>query len=224
MPKPRRRPAANTQSPQNLEPHLAGRIIPDDPYGPPPATTDQPQPSHLLLPPNIAAGIFPKRRRLTDRLPTPEDKFQAWIRRQANIRNWADYCTWNSKHSPRGWPDLTLIRPPRIIFAEVKNEEGNPTNDQIRTLQLLCLVPWVETYLWYPEDSDDIIRILDHPHRPSLHPFHPFDTLPEDDQDASLRQSLELWDPNEHQPACMCPNCQLVRIVCAKLNIPKRLP
>ena len=59
-----------------------------------------------------------------------------------------------------GWPDLTLIRGDRLIFAELKSRRGRLTDDQRVWLDVLSAVG--ETYIWRPEQWLDgtIERVL----------------------------------------------------------------
>lgn len=70
------------------------------------------------------------------------------------------YHPWLSVRSPRGWPDLALCKPPRLILAELKTAKGRTSADQDKWLSLLGACPGVETYLWRPADWDHIVRIL----------------------------------------------------------------
>ena len=58
-----------------------------------------------------------------------------------------------------GWPDLVLLRPPRVIAAELKVGRNKPTEAQREWLELMadCVM---ETYVWRPEDWDEIERTL----------------------------------------------------------------
>ena len=40
-----------------------------------------------------------------------------------------------------GWPDLVLVRPPRLIFAELKSETGKVKPHQSKWLDVLRLLP-----------------------------------------------------------------------------------
>jgi hypothetical protein len=89
---------------------------------------------------------------------------------------WRIYHTRNSKGSHAGFPDLVLLRPPRLIFAELKTERGKLTRAQEDWLEALAMVgsmpgesydrAWrvavapVEPYVWRPADRPDIERIL----------------------------------------------------------------
>lgn len=59
-----------------------------------------------------------------------------------------------------GWPDLVLARPPRLIIVELKSQAGRVKPEQDRWLKLLRACPGIETYLWRPDDWDDIEGIL----------------------------------------------------------------
>lgn len=57
-----------------------------------------------------------------------------------------------------GWPDLILVRDDRIIAAELKSADGRPSPAQLLVLTLLQGV--AETYVWRPDDFDDVARVL----------------------------------------------------------------
>jgi VRR-NUC domain len=59
-----------------------------------------------------------------------------------------------------GWPDLVLVRPPRIIFAELKSETGEVKPRQAEWLDVLRLLPQVEVRLWRPADWDALVEDL----------------------------------------------------------------
>ena len=70
------------------------------------------------------------------------------------------FCTWDSRRSPAGEPDLRLIRPPRVVFAELKSDRGQPTKRQQIVLGMLRQCSGVETYLWRPSDWESIEKVL----------------------------------------------------------------
>ena len=58
-----------------------------------------------------------------------------------------------------GWPDLTLVRDDRLVFVELKRRAtARPSADQTFALTLLAAA--AETYVWYPEDIEEIARVL----------------------------------------------------------------
>lgn len=89
-----------------------------------------------------------------------EKIFQLEVVRLAKLTKWWVYHTYDSRRSEPGFPDLVMIKPPRVIIAELKSEKGKVTPAQERCLSLFRLCPGVETYLWRPSDMDVIIKIL----------------------------------------------------------------
>ncbi len=59
----------------------------------------------------------------------------------------------------RGFPDLVLCRPPRLIFAELKSEKGRVSADQQEWLEALRACG-VEVYVWRPSDLERATAIL----------------------------------------------------------------
>jgi hypothetical protein len=53
-----------------------------------------------------------------------------------------------------------LVRPPRLIFAELKSESGQVRANQTEWLDVLRLLPAAETYLWRPSDWDEPVEVL----------------------------------------------------------------
>lgn len=80
-----------------------------------------------------------------------------------NLAGWdLSYHTYDSRRSPYGFPDVVLTKVPRVVFAELKTETGQPTFEQWFWLWTLQQCPGVEAYLWRPSDmaSGEIARIL----------------------------------------------------------------
>jgi hypothetical protein len=61
--------------------------------------------------------------------------------------------------SGAGWPDLVCVRPPRLIFAELKSETGALRPRQCEWLDVLRLLPQVEVFVW-PADWDELVETL----------------------------------------------------------------
>jgi len=59
----------------------------------------------------------------------------------------------------KGWPDLILARPPRLIAAELKSDKGKTDPEQDRVLALLDACG-LEVYVWRPRDLMEIADIL----------------------------------------------------------------
>ena len=90
-----------------------------------------------------------------------EKELQANIVRLATFRGWYHYHTYSSKKSVRGWPDLVLCKPPKLLFVELKSARGRLTPDQEHWLNLLNQTG-AFTYIWKPKHWNDgtIERIL----------------------------------------------------------------
>lgn len=59
----------------------------------------------------------------------------------------------------RGWPDLVLTRPGRLVFAELKAGKGKTSDVQEWVLQRLRDAG-TEAYVWYPAMFDQIAELL----------------------------------------------------------------
>lgn len=92
--------------------------------------------------------------------PITERDFQRQVMDLAGILGWTIYHPMLSKWSERGWPDLAMVRPPRLILAELKRESGRTSIHQDRWLALLRDCPGIEVYLWRPSDLDTIAEAL----------------------------------------------------------------
>jgi hypothetical protein len=75
---------------------------------------------------------------------------------------WMAYHVFDARRSTPGFPDLLLIRPPRLIVAELKTEKGRLSAFQEAWLDKFRAIDGVETYIWKPTDwlSGEVERIL----------------------------------------------------------------
>ena len=94
-------------------------------------------------------------------LPVSEKDFAQAVVEYAQAWGWTVWRTWNSKHSPAGEPDLRMVRPPRVIFAELKSETGKLTTKQAEAVALLRECPGTWCYVWRPSDWDEIEGVLE---------------------------------------------------------------
>jgi hypothetical protein len=92
-------------------------------------------------------------------------------RRRGRTPGGLESCHFRAARTSKGWrtpvtadgagrPDLVLVRPPRIIFAELKSETGELKPRQAEWLDVLRLLPATETYLWRPRDWAELVEIL----------------------------------------------------------------
>jgi hypothetical protein len=89
-----------------------------------------------------------------------ERELEAEVIKLCKDWGWLRYHTHRSQFSPAGFPDECLVRPPRLIFAELKRQDGKLEALQERWLEALGEVPGVEVYTWRPSDLETIDRIL----------------------------------------------------------------
>ena len=92
--------------------------------------------------------------------PMTEKQWMAQVVDLADVFGWAHYHPWLSIHSPAGWPDLALVRPPRLILAELKTEKGKVSAHQEHWLGLLRQCPGIEVCVWRPSDFDEVRAVL----------------------------------------------------------------
>jgi hypothetical protein len=92
-------------------------------------------------------------------LVATEREWQSFVIDFARMHGWWVYHPLRSKGSEAGWPDLTLIRPPRTVFAELKREGGQLSPAQRLVLQMLEACHH-EVYVWRPSDRDLVIKKL----------------------------------------------------------------
>ena len=89
-----------------------------------------------------------------------EKEFQSQILQLAKLSGWRCYHTHDSRRSAAGFPDPVLVRPPVVLFAELKSEGGKLRPEQSRWLAVLRTCPGVEMKLWRPSDWPEIEEAL----------------------------------------------------------------
>lgn len=116
-------------------------------------------------------------------IPLTEKQFRDQVIQLAKTLGWRVSFAWTSIHSPRGLPDLTMVRAcrganPRIVYAELKTDDekrSKTSPEQDAWLADLAAVGKVtayavdgeavqdnpvQVYLWRPRDFDEITRVL----------------------------------------------------------------
>lgn len=95
------------------------------------------------------------------KLRTSEADLREQIRTLCNLYGWKIYFTFNSRHSPGGFPDLVLALPDegRVIYAELKSNNGKLTTSQVEWIEALRACE-KEVYIWKPDDIVEIARLL----------------------------------------------------------------
>lgn len=99
-----------------------------------------------------------------------EKSWQSAVVEYARLTGWLVYHTHDSRRSEPGYPDLTMVRQGRLVFAELKTDKGKLRPEQqtwIRELQE-CehsldddgRVYFPEVHVWRPRDIGEVERIL----------------------------------------------------------------
>jgi hypothetical protein len=88
-----------------------------------------------------------------------EARFQRQVTDLAELLHWRWYHTRRSENSPAGFPDLVLIRRPRVIFAELKSDRNSLTDDQRAWIDELRACGQ-EAYVWRPKHFEQITKLL----------------------------------------------------------------
>ena len=104
--------------------------------------------------------LSPNRRgaRMSSKVTTERD-FARQVIDLAHLYQWRVHRNWTELHSPKGWPDLVLCRPPRLLFVELKSEKGRTTPEQESWLADLQACGQY-TCVWRPSDWDEIVKVL----------------------------------------------------------------
>jgi hypothetical protein len=94
-----------------------------------------------------------------------EAELTAYVADTAAAHRWLRYHTHDSRHSPSGFPDEVLLRPPRLVVAELKVGRNKPAPEQLRWLEAWAKLrdsgdTSIEVYVWTEDDLDSIAKVL----------------------------------------------------------------
>lgn len=89
-----------------------------------------------------------------------EKELEARVKQLAKLGGWEYYHTHNSTHSTKGFPDCAMLKGQRLVFAELKRENGVVTPDQQKWLDMLAFIPSIEVYIWRPGDAEEMEKVL----------------------------------------------------------------
>jgi len=114
------------------------------------------------------AVLAPARRRARPQAyrvlpPESEESFQRRVLELARWMGWSlRYHTFDSRKSAPGFPDLVLVRAPRVVFAECKTDYAPKELIGAQRLWMheLLRCPGIEYYVWRPRNWQEIERIL----------------------------------------------------------------
>lgn len=89
-----------------------------------------------------------------------ERQWQQRITDLARLRGWRCFHPYDSRRSAPGFPDLTLVRGGRLIFAELKTDTGRLTVEQRGWIDALAAVIGVTAVVWRPSDWPTVVQEL----------------------------------------------------------------
>ncbi len=93
-----------------------------------------------------------------------EKDFRQMVLDLATALGWKAYCVFEqqnyARRSSKGFPDLVLVKPPRVIFVELKSEKGEVAKSQYEWLNALEKCTVVEVYVRSPKHWGNIVAML----------------------------------------------------------------
>lgn len=111
-----------------------------------------------------------------------EAELQTAVVQLAGYQGFRCYHTFDSRRSQEGFPDLIMVRPPRLLVVELKAENGRVSVEQAAWLAAFTAIggsirfvvdtvrehdlldgleePSVECYVWKPSQWPEIERVL----------------------------------------------------------------
>lgn len=115
----------------------------------------------------MLAAMYPRESRWVKRQPPPWQGVVLSLFRQ--MGGWRCYHTKRSDGSNPGYPDLHCVHPASgtSVYAELKIEEGELTDDQIAWLLDLAACH-EHVYVWRPSDREEIDAVLRAAHERGL--------------------------------------------------------
>ena len=111
-------------------------------------------------------GRLPLRRaRRRSRPDEGEGTLQRHLIKLAEAVGWRVYHARDLKRrlvnaSSRGFPDLVLARPPRLVAMELKSDGERPRGDQEAWLDAWAACPGAESYAFEASQIDEAERVL----------------------------------------------------------------
>lgn len=97
---------------------------------------------------------------MTSQLKQTEKAFERAVVEYAELNGWLVYHTQDSRRSNSGFPDLTLVRGDRLVFAELKADRGRLSDAQVDWVHALDLVEHVQAGVFRPSMWSEIEKVL----------------------------------------------------------------
>lgn len=100
---------------------------------------------------------------------TSEREFQKWVTTYAKRHGWM-VChvsptktpdgRWITNYSAKGFPDVLLLKPPRMVVLELKRQDGTVRDEQRAWIEAFAGVPGVVAAFVRPSDMNALAELL----------------------------------------------------------------
>ncbi len=94
-----------------------------------------------------------------------EADLQQLLTDAAELNGWLVFHDNDSRRNAAGFPDLVLVKPPRVLFLELKSEIGRVRPEQHVWMDALSRCDTIASAIVRPEHADQIIKYLQDPER-----------------------------------------------------------
>jgi len=99
-----------------------------------------------------------------------EKELQRLVIDAADLGGWMIFHDNDSRTNRPGFPDLVLLRPPELLFVELKSARGRIRPEQALWLEQLAQVDFISSDVIRPVDADAMIaRLLRRPPKGDPH-------------------------------------------------------
>jgi hypothetical protein len=92
-----------------------------------------------------------------------EAELQQIIIDQAELVGWRVFHDNDSRRNVPGFPDLVLVRPPRVVFMELKSATGRLRPEQHEWMDALMRCDTIASAIVRPDHLDRILQYLRNP-------------------------------------------------------------
>ena len=83
----------------------------------------------------------------------------------AELNGWLVFHDNDSRRNAAGFPDLVLVKPPRVLFLELKSEVGRVRPEQHVWMDALSCCDTIASAIVRPDHADQIMKYLQDPER-----------------------------------------------------------
>jgi len=89
-----------------------------------------------------------------------EAELQRLVTEAAEMAGWLVFHDNDSRRNVAGFPDLVLVKPPRVAFVELKSETGRLRAEQTTWLEALEVCETVSSGVVRPSTADQLLNYL----------------------------------------------------------------